>query len=105
MDSLELAVPTPPEQFRFMDRQRLIFRLLRRLKGTTKKYARKAGALAAAPVFPLLAEPGADRQTLVAGLFDQTVAARSIVDDNFAWELWDLGASHLHQKASSDLIR
>ncbi len=27
--------------------------------------------------------------SLVAGLFDLTVAARNIVDDNYAWEVWN----------------
>jgi hypothetical protein len=40
---------------------------------------------------------------LVADLFDQTVAARSIVDDNLAWELWSLGSSHSQQKEISDI--
>ncbi len=40
---------------------------------------------------------------LTAGLFDLTVAARAVVDDNFAWEVWELAARYPHQKTSSDL--
>ena len=39
---------------------------------------------------------------LVPGLFDMTVAARSIVDDNYAWEVWDLANRYPSQKAESD---
>jgi hypothetical protein len=39
---------------------------------------------------------------LVVGLFDLTVAARSIVDDNYAWEVWDLANRYPSQKAESD---
>lgn len=101
----EFAIPTPPERFRFLDRQRFNFRLFaeaeRRYENSTReklahwqrrlysRYSRNLSLLG---------------KNLVAGLFDQTLAARSVVDDNFAWELWDLGASHLHQRASSDLM-
>ncbi len=40
---------------------------------------------------------------LCAGLFDITVAARSVVDDNFAWEVWDTANRYSFQKADSDL--
>ncbi|MEK7408953.1 MAG: hypothetical protein AAB225_28150 [Acidobacteriota bacterium] len=40
---------------------------------------------------------------LVAGLFDLTVAARSIVDDNYAWEVWDTANQYPPQKTESDL--
>ena len=39
---------------------------------------------------------------LVAGLFDMAVAARSIVDDNYAWEVWDLANRYPAQKIESD---
>ncbi len=41
---------------------------------------------------------------LLAGLFDLTVAARSLVDDNFAWELWELANRYRHQKTATDLM-
>lgn len=40
---------------------------------------------------------------LTAGLFDLTVAARSIVDDNYAWEVWETGGRYPPQQAESDL--
>jgi len=40
---------------------------------------------------------------LVAGLFDLTVAARGIVDDNFAWEVWELANRYPHQQVASDM--
>jgi hypothetical protein len=40
---------------------------------------------------------------LTAPLFDLTLAARSIVDDNYGWEVWDLGARYRFQSDSSDL--
>lgn len=88
-----------------IDRQRMIFRLLaeserrygaatgegvshwqRRLLG---RYARNLSFL--------------DRQ-LVAGLFDLTVAARSVVDDNYAWDLWEVAGGNPHQRIQSDLM-
>jgi len=101
----DLAIPTPPERFRFMDRQRLIFRLFAEAEKHYEKSTREKLAHWQRRLFSRYSRNLAlIGRTLVAGLFDQTVAARSIVDDNFAWELWDLGASHLHQKSSSDLM-
>jgi len=101
----DLIIPTPPERFRFMDRQRLIFRMFAEAEKHYEKSTREKLAHWQRRLFSRysrnLALMG---KNLVAGLFDQTVAARSIVDDNFAWELWNLGAFHLHQKASSDLL-
>ena len=104
-DGLELVIPTPPERFRFMDRQRLIFRMFGEAERHYEKSTREKVAHWQRRLFSrYLRNLTLMGKNLVAGLFDQTVAARSIVDDNFAWELWDLGASHPHQKASSDLM-
>jgi hypothetical protein len=43
-------------------------------------------------------------QELAARIFDITVAARSVVDDNYAWEVWEAANRYPHQKASSDLM-
>ncbi len=91
--------------FRTIDRQRLIFRLFaeseRRYKATTgetlshwqrrlfARYARNLAFLS---------------HQMVAGLFDLTVAARSVVDDNFAWDLWEMAGSSPHQKINSDVM-
>ena len=41
---------------------------------------------------------------LVAGVFDMTVAARSVVDDNYAYEVWQMANRYPAQKAASDLL-
>ena len=40
---------------------------------------------------------------LAARIFDITVAARSIVDDNYAWEVWEAANRYPHQKTETDL--
>ena len=40
---------------------------------------------------------------LVAGVFDLTVAARAVVDDNYGWEVWDTANRYPAQKQSSEL--
>ncbi|MDX2152293.1 MAG: hypothetical protein SFV54_16265 [Bryobacteraceae bacterium] len=40
---------------------------------------------------------------LVANLFDLTVAARSVVDDNYGWEVWAAAQRYPPQRAESDL--
>jgi hypothetical protein len=42
-------------------------------------------------------------QRLTASLFDLTVAARSIVDDNYGWEVWESANRYPAQRADSDL--
>jgi hypothetical protein len=41
---------------------------------------------------------------LVAGVFDLTVAARSVVDDNYAYEVWQMANRYPAQRATSDLL-
>jgi hypothetical protein len=41
--------------------------------------------------------------SLAASLFDLTVAARSVVDDNYAWEVWETGGAYRHQSETSDV--
>lgn len=41
---------------------------------------------------------------LVAGVFDLTVAARSVVDDNYAYEVWQMANRYMPQKSASDLL-
>ncbi|HML17259.1 MAG TPA: hypothetical protein VK419_09540 [Bryobacteraceae bacterium] len=40
---------------------------------------------------------------LVAGVYDLAVAARSIVDDNYGWETWQMANRYLAQQEVSDL--
>ncbi len=41
---------------------------------------------------------------LAAGLFDITVAARSIIDDNYAWEVWETANRYPAQQDSSETL-
>jgi len=41
---------------------------------------------------------------LVAGVFDLAVAARSVVDDNYAYEVWQTANRYTAQKPASDLL-
>lgn len=42
-------------------------------------------------------------RNLMAGIFDLTVAARSLADDNYAWEVWEAANRYPEQKTASDL--
>jgi len=42
-------------------------------------------------------------QDLTASLFDLTIAARSIVDENYAWDVWETASRYSHQQTSSDI--
>lgn len=41
---------------------------------------------------------------LSAGIFALTVAARGVVDDNYAWEVWESAGRYPAQKAASDVM-
>lgn len=40
---------------------------------------------------------------LSASLFDLTIAARSIVDENYAWDVWETASRYSHQQTISDI--
>jgi hypothetical protein len=40
---------------------------------------------------------------LTAGVYDMAVAARSVVDDNYGWETWQMANRYLAQQETSDL--
>jgi len=40
---------------------------------------------------------------LTATLFDLTIAARSIVDENYAWDVWETASRYSHQQTSTDI--
>jgi hypothetical protein len=42
-------------------------------------------------------------QDLTAGIFDLAVAARGVVDDNFAWDAWEAASRYPEQRTESDL--
>ena len=48
-----------------------------------------------------LAQIGND---LTASIFDLTVAARSVVDDNYAWEVWQMANRYPAQKDTSEML-
>ncbi len=88
-----------------IDRQRMIFRLLAESEG---RYGAATGEKVSHWQRRLLGRYARnlaflDRQ-LVAGLFDLTVAARSVVDDNYAWDTWELAGGSPHQRVQSDLM-
>ena len=41
---------------------------------------------------------------LLGGLFELTVAARSIIDDNMGWEMWEMAGAYPVQKIETDLM-
>lgn len=91
--------------FRYIDRQRLVFRLVAEAE---LRYRENGGESLSHWQRRLFARYARNlaffNQQLIAGLFDLTVAARSIVDDNFAWELWEMASLCPHQRVNSDLM-
>jgi hypothetical protein len=43
-------------------------------------------------------------QELSAGIYDLTVAARSIVDENYAWDVWETAGKYPPQQLTSDVM-
>jgi hypothetical protein len=41
---------------------------------------------------------------LSAGVFDLTVASRSVVDDNYAWEVWEAAGRYSPQRTAADVL-
>ena len=73
-------------------------------EGLREGHRRARGALAAAAARRATrATWRSFRGDLAAGLFDLTVAARSIVDDNYGWDVWETAGKYPPQKAESDL--
>ena len=89
----------------FLERPRVQFELLR---DAEKEYTKNTGDKIEHWQRRLLARYTRNLASisgdLVAGLFDITVAARSIVDDNYAWEVWQMGNRYSAQKPVSDLL-
>jgi len=87
-----------------LDRQRIYFRIFAE---TEKQYRNETGETLSHWQRRLWARFTRNlalvEKQLVAGLFDMTVAARSVVDDNFAWEFWEMANAYPAQKTETDL--
>jgi hypothetical protein len=87
-----------------IDRQRANFDLLREAEA---HYHKNAGDTVVHWQRRLLAKYTRNlartNHDLVAGLFDLTVAARSIVDDNYGWEVWELANKYPAQQIAPDM--
>jgi hypothetical protein len=85
-----------------IDRRRVQMGVFR---GAEKLYEKNAGERIAHWQRPLLGRYARNlavtTQSLTANLFDLTVAARSIVDDNYAWEVWETGGAYRFQQETS----
>jgi hypothetical protein len=70
-------------------------------------YAKNAGETVAAWQRKLLARYtrnlALSNGDLTAGIFDLTVAARAVVDDNYAWEVWETAGRYPPQKAEAEI--
>ena len=87
-----------------IDRRRVQFALFREAE---KTYEANAGERVAHWQRRLLARYTRNlaivSRELAARIFDITVAARSVVDDNYAWEVWEAANRYPHQKVETDL--
>ncbi len=88
-----------------LDRQRLHVRLF---SETQHRYETKTGESVAVWQRRLWARYTRNlavlQNQLLGGLFELTVAARSIVDDNMGWELWEMAGAYPAQKIETDLM-
>ncbi|MDP8989809.1 MAG: hypothetical protein M3N41_06985, partial [Acidobacteriota bacterium] len=99
-----LGMSSPPYDDQVLDRPRVQFDLMREAEG---KYTLSTGEKLAhwqrrmiARFTRNLAHITGD---LVAGVYDLAVAARSVVDDNYGWEVWQMANRYLAQHEVSDL--
>ena len=99
-----LGMSSPPYDDKVLDRPRVQFDLMREAEG---KYTLSTGEKLAhwqrrmiARFTRNLAHITGD---LVASVYDLAVAARSVVDDNYGWEVWQMANRYLAQHEVSDL--
>jgi hypothetical protein len=99
-----LGMSTPPYDDKVLDRPRVQFDLMREAEG---KYTLSTGEKVAhwqrrmiARFTRNLAHITGD---LMASVYDLAVAARSVVDDNYGWEVWQMANRYLAQHEVSDL--
>ncbi len=79
-------------------------RLPRRRKGLRSQYRRahrRTGSAACWRATPAISRFA--NRNLSAALFDLTVAARGIADDNYAWEVWETAGRYPHQTDETDI--
>lgn len=87
-----------------VDRPRVQYALLKEAEAAYEKNAgEKLGHWQRRMLARYTRNLAAMSRDLTAGLFDLTVAARSIVDDNYAWEVWATAGRYFAQRAESDL--
>lgn len=88
-----------------LDRQRLHLRLFREAQRVYEKNTGESVGLWQRRLWSRYARNLAMTQgQLLGGLFELTVAARSTIDDNMAWELWEMAGAYAHQKTATDLM-
>ncbi len=89
----------------FLDRPRIQFDLLREAEG---EYVTNTGDKIEHWQRRMLARYTRNlasiSRELMVGVFDLTVAARSIVDDNYAWEVWQMANRYPAQSDVSDML-
>ena len=113
----EIAIEYPQLQWRYEEFRRLAadWRLIDRrhaqlavFREAEKQYEASAGERIAHWQRRLLARYTRNlalaANELSAGLFDLTVAARAVADDNYAWEVWEAAGRYPPQKTASDLV-
>ena len=88
-----------------IDRQRLHLRLFRE---TQKVYEKSTGESVTSWQRRLWSRYSRNlamtQGQLLGGLFELTIAARSVIDDNMAWEMWEMAGAYPHQKIDTDLM-
>ncbi len=87
-----------------IDRPRVQFEVFR---AAEQAYTKNAGETVAAWQRRLLARYTRNLaitvDDLTAGVFDLTVAARAVVDDNYGWEVWEAAGRYPAQKAEAEI--
>ena len=88
-----------------LDRQQLHFRLF---SETERQYRKRTGEKVAHWQRRLWSRYTRNlalvSRELLAGLYELAVAGRSIVDDNFGWEMWEMAGAYPAQKIETDLM-
>ncbi|MDA1314170.1 MAG: hypothetical protein O2968_12595 [Acidobacteria bacterium] len=87
-----------------LDRQRLHLDLFRATERVYEKNTGEAVTLWQRRLWSRYCRNlAATQRQLLSSLFDLTVAARSVIDDNMAWEMWEMAGAYPAQKIATDL--